>query len=150
MSVELDDRVATGVEESEIADVVSAVLQAEGVGEEVEVGVVLVDEHEMQALNRQHRALDTPTDVLSFPIDDDGDDDLDGVTRMLGDIVICVPVLRAQADENEIDCGDELVDLLVHGTLHLLGYDHETDAGEMLARQDELVASLQPIAWPLA
>ncbi len=147
MSVELDDRVATGVVESEIAAVVLAVLEAEGVGE-VEVGVVLVDEDEMQALNREHRALDTPTDVLSFPIDDDGDDDLDGVTRMLGDIVICVPVLRAQADENEVECGDELVDLLVHGTLHLLGYDHETDAGEMLARQDELVATLQPIAWP--
>ncbi len=147
MSVELDDRVATGVVESEIAAVVLAVLEAEGVGE-VEVGVVLVDEDEMQALNREHRALDTPTDVLSFPIDDDGDDDLDGVTRMLGDIVICVPVLRAQADENEVECGDELVDLLVHGTLHLLGYDHETDAGEMLARQDELVALSQPIAWP--
>jgi len=148
MSVELDDRVATGVMESEIAAVVSAVLRAEGVGE-VEVGVVLVDEDEMQTLNREHRALDTPTDVLSFPIDDDGDDDLDGVTRMLGDIVICVPVLRAQADQNEVECGDELVDLLVHGTLHLLGYDHETDAGEMLDRQDELVAMLQPIAWPL-
>lgn len=145
MSVDVDDRAGCGVAPEAVAAVVRAVLQAEGVGE-VEVGVVLVDAPAMQALNRDHRGKDAPTDVLSFPIDED-DDGLAGVDRMLGDVVICVPVLVAQAEENAVAPGDELVDLLVHGTLHLLGYDHETDDGEMLARQDVLVDGLAPIDW---
>ena len=99
-------------------------------------------------LNREHRGKDEPTDVLSFPIDED--DDLDGVTRLLGDVVICVPVAERQAAEQGVEPGDELVDLLVHGVLHLLGYDHETDDGEMLARQDAIVADLDAIGWPSA
>jgi probable rRNA maturation factor len=147
MTLEFDDRAESGVEEAAVAAVIDAVLVAESVGE-VEVGVVLVDAFEMQEINREHRGKDEPTDVLSFPIDDDDDEDLDGVTRMLGDVVICVPVLVQQAADNDVAVGDELVDLLVHGTLHLLGYDHETDSGEMLARQDEIVAPLAPIVWP--
>ncbi len=147
MSVEFDDRAECGVDEAAVAAVIDAVLAAEQVGE-VEVGVVLVDAFEMQEINREHRGKDEPTDVLSFPIDED--DGLDGVTRMLGDIVICVPVLVQQAADNDVAVGDELVDLLAHGTLHLLGYDHETDDGEMLARQDAIVDGLAPIAWPSA
>jgi probable rRNA maturation factor len=147
MNLEFDDRAECGVTEADVATVVNAVLTAEGVGE-VEVGVVLVDTFEMQELNREHRGKDEPTDVLSFPIDDD--EGLVGVTRMLGDIVICVPVLVQQAADNDVAVGDELVDLLAHGALHLLGHDHETDGGEMLARQDRIVATLAPIAWPTA
>lgn len=149
MTLEFDDRAECGVGGAAVADIVDAVLAAEGVGE-VEVGVVLVDAFEMQEINREHRGKDEPTDVLSFPIDDDDAEDLGGVTRMLGDVVICVPVLVQQAADNDVAIGDELVDLLVHGVLHLLGYDHETDDGEMLARQDQIVASLAPIAWPSA
>jgi probable rRNA maturation factor len=149
VTLEFDDRAECGVVAAEVESVIAAVLSAEQVGE-VEVGVVLVDAFEMQEINREHRGKDEPTDVLSFPIDDDEDDDLGGVTRMLGDIVICVPVLVQQAADNEVAVGDELVDLLVHGTLHLLGYDHETDGGEMLVRQDAIVATLAPIGWPAA
>lgn len=145
MTVDVDDRAGCAAPADAVAAVVEAVLRAEGVGE-VEVGVVLVDGPTMQALNRDHRGKDAPTDVLSFPIDED-DDGLAGVDRMLGDVVICVPVLVAQAEENDVAVGDELVDLLVHGTLHLLGYDHETDDGEMLARQDALVDGFAPIDW---
>ena len=147
MNLEFDDRAECGVTEADVATVVNAVLTAEGVGE-VEVGVVLVDAFEMQELNREHRGKDEPTDVLSFPIDED--EGLVGVTRLLGDIVICVPVLVQQAADNDVAVGDELVDLLAHGTLRLLGHDHETDGGEMLARQDRIVATLAPIAWPTA
>ena len=147
MNLEFDDRAECGVTEADVATVVNAVLTAEGVGE-VEVGVVLVDAFEMQELNREHRGKDEPTDVLSFPIDED--EGLEGVTRLLGAIVICVPVLVQQAADNDVAVGDELVDLLAHGTLHLLGHDHETDGGEMLARQDRIVATLAPIAWPTA
>ena len=145
MSVDVDDRAECGADPAAVAATVEAVLAAERVGE-CEVGVVLLDEHEMRELNREHRGKDEPTDVLSFPIDED--DELDGVTRLLGDVVICVPVAERQAAEQGVEPGDELVDLLVHGVLHLLGYDHETDDGEMLARQDAIVAELAPIAWP--
>ena len=91
---------------------------------------------------------DEPTDVLSFPIDEE--DDLAGVTRMLGDVVVCIPILERQAAEHDVAAGAELVDLLVHGTLHLLGYDHEEDDGEMLARQDAIVGALDPIDLPAA
>lgn len=125
---------------------VAAVLAAESVGE-VEVGVIIVGDADMQSLNREHRQQDSTTDVLSFPIDEDDDEPLAGVPRMLGDIAICLPVVLAQADEREVSPAAELTDLLVHGTLHLLGYDHETDSGEMLARQDEIGDEILTIAW---
>ena len=144
MSVELDDRAESGVSESEIDRVVAAVLLAEAVGE-VEVGVIIVGESDMQDLNREHREQDSITDVLSFPIDDD--ESLPGVPRMLGDVAICLPVVLAQATEREVSPAAELTDLLIHGVLHLLGYDHETDAGEMLARQDEIGDEIATIVW---
>jgi probable rRNA maturation factor len=144
MSVELDDRTDSGVSDSEIDRVVAAVLLAEAIGE-VEVGVIIVSESDMQELNREHRDQDSATDVLSFPIDDD--ESLPGVPRMLGDVAICLPVLLAQATEREVSPAAELTDLLIHGVLHLLGYDHETDAGEMLARQDEIGDEIATIVW---
>ena len=72
MTLEFDDRAESGVDEAAVASVIDAVLTAENVGE-VEVGVVLVDAFEMQEINREHRGKDEPTDVLSFPIDDDDD-----------------------------------------------------------------------------
>ena len=144
MSVELDDRAESGVSDSEIDRVVAAVLLAEAIGE-VEVGVIIVGESDMQDLNREHREQDSATDVLSFPIDED--ESLPGVPRMLGDVAICLPVLLAQATEREVSPAAELTDLLIHGVLHLLGYDHETDAGEMLARQDEIGDEIATIAW---
>ena len=144
MSVELDDRAESGVSDSEIDRVVAAVLLAEAIGE-VEVGVIIVGESDMQDLNREHREEDSATDVLSFPIDED--ESLPGVPRMLGDVAICLPVLLAQATEREVSPAAELTDLLIHGVLHLLGYDHETDAGEMLARQDEIGDEIATIVW---
>ena len=144
MSVELDDRAESGVSDSEIDRVVAAVLLAEAIGE-VEVGVIIVGESDMQDLNREHREQDSATDVLSFPIDED--ESLPGVPRMLGDVAICLPVLLAQATEREVSPAAELTDLLIHGVLHLLGYDHETDAGEMLARQDEIGDEIATSVW---
>lgn len=78
----------------------------------------------MRAMNREHRGRGEPTDVLSFPIDEAG---AVAGPRELGDVVIC-PEHTA-----------ELAEAAVHGVLHLCGYDHETDEGEMLALQDEIV-----------
>jgi probable rRNA maturation factor len=90
--------------------------------------VELVDEDRIRWLNRTHRGIDAPTDVLSFPVD--GVEPVAG-PRELGDVVIC-PQHTADLEE-----------ATVHGVLHLLGMDHETDGGEMLALQDRVVAELR-------
>jgi probable rRNA maturation factor len=91
--------------------------------------VELVGEGRIRELNRAHRGIDAPTDVLSFPVDGAGPA---AGPRELGDVVIC-PAHTADLEE-----------ATVHGVLHLLGMDHETDDGEMLALQDRVLASLQP------
>lgn len=103
--------------------------------EEGHVAVEFVDAERIAKLNLEYRGKPQPTDVLSFPIDGvggetghDGKDDAGGVPRELGDIVIC--------PEHTAD----LREAVVHGMLHLLGMDHETDAGEMLALQHRLLA----------
>jgi probable rRNA maturation factor len=92
--------------------------------EDGHVAVEFVDEDRIRDLNREHRDKDTPTDVLSFPIDE-GEDPVG--PRELGDVVIC--------PEHTVD----LREAVIHGTLHLVGMDHETDDGEMLALQRELM-----------
>jgi probable rRNA maturation factor len=86
-----------------------------------------VGEARIRELNREHRGLDRPTDVLSFPVDERGSA---SGPRELGDVVICP------------EHTDELAEAVVHGVLHLCGYDHESDAGEMLALQDEIIRRL--------
>jgi probable rRNA maturation factor len=95
------------------------------------MGLMIVDPEEMAAINGEHRDRPEPTDVLAFPVDgpDARDWPADGPPPELGDVVICPDAAQ-----------DPLGTLAVHGLLHLLGYDHETDAGEMLALQDRLVA----------
>ena len=86
-----------------------------------ELSILLVDDANIQNLNRQHRNIDTATDVLSFPQIEDGE----FISHMLGDVVISVETARRQADEHHFSLEQELVLLLIHGLLHLLGYDHE-------------------------
>ena len=92
------------------------------------LAIQLVDEARIQDLNREYRGKDKPTDVLSFPIDEGAP--VAG-PRELGDVVICPEQTR------------DLAEAVVHGVLHLCGYDHETDDGEMLALQDRVVESLK-------
>jgi probable rRNA maturation factor len=91
-----------------------------------EVTVVLADDDEVATLNQRFRGKNKVTDVLSFP----GGADPDGVTRQ-GDIVISVDRARQQASQRHHSLDEELRYLLLHGFLHLMGYDHETDDGEM-------------------
>lgn len=106
-------------------ELVRDVLLAEGVVGPAETTVVFVDAAEMAALNAEHMGGSGPTDVLSFPIDDDptAPGDSSGV-RFVGDIVVCGEVARANAADHAGTDDDEIALLLVHGTLHLLGHDH--------------------------
>ena len=93
------------------------------------LAIEFVDEERIRELNRRHRGVDRPTDVLSFGIDEAGPT---GGPRELGDIVIC--------PSRTEDTGEAVV----HGALHLAGMDHEADSGEMLALQSELIRSRRP------
>jgi probable rRNA maturation factor len=92
--------------------------------EDGHVAIEFVEAERIQALNREHRNVDEPTDVLSFAVDADG---VSAGPRELGDIVICP------------EHTDDLRAAVIHGALHLTGMDHETDDGEMLALQAELL-----------
>lgn len=92
---------------------------------------------ESQELNRDFRGKDYPTDVLSFPVNEKLPEGY-----YIGDIFISMPVAEKQAAENGITVEQELLTLMVHGVLHLAGYDHETDSGEMLRLQDEIMEEL--------
>lgn len=104
-----------------------AALAAAGV-DEGHLAVALVGEDEIRRLNREHRDRDRPTDVLSFPVDEAGPA---AGPRELGDVVICAAHT------------EDLVEAVVHGVLHLCGYDHEQDGGEMLALQDRVMDGLR-------
>ena len=109
---------------------VAAALAAAGV-EEGHLAVELVEEERIRELNREHRGRDEPTDVLAFPVDELGPT---AGPRELGDVAICPR-----------HCTD-VTEAAVHGVLHLCGYDHETDRGEMLRVQAEVIRKLRPDA----
>jgi probable rRNA maturation factor len=111
IAVEVSNRSGVEVDEESATALARSVLEAEGVGEG-ELGLVFVGPNEIQALKREHLGIDEPTDVLSFPIDA-RDSVPEGVPRQLGDAVLCPQVV-----------GDAWQRPLVHGLLHLLGYEH--------------------------
>ena len=121
LTVEIDNRSGVAVDEQGAADLARRVLAAEGI-DDGELGIAFVGADEMRALKREHLGVEEATDVLSFPID--GRDDVpEGVPRQLGDAVLCPAVV-----------GDAWRAPLVHGLLHLLGYDHGPEMEEREGR----------------
>jgi probable rRNA maturation factor len=104
-----------------------AVLEEEQFCDPAEVSVRFVDNETIHALNRDYRGVDRPTDVLSFPLGENGvyDTNLDTGAKLLGDIVISVPKAMEQAEAYNHSLQREIGFLTVHSMLHLLGYDHE-------------------------
>lgn len=97
--------------------------------------IAFVSDKKMRELNAQFRGKDKTTDVLSFALEAD---EFESAENNLGDIVISAEQAAIQAEENNLDLETELKQLVLHGVLHLCGYDHETDSGEMNARELEL------------
>lgn len=116
------------------------VLRIEDVPDEAELSIALVDVEEMTHLNEQYRGIEGPTDVLSFGCDDPCAS-VGGEPITLGDVIIAPEVAVTQAAELGTTAEAELDLLLVHGILHLLGYDHESDddAAAMQAREQVLL-----------
>jgi probable rRNA maturation factor len=106
-----------------------------------ELSIVLCDDRVIHALNRDHRQHDKPTDVLAFALREGAP--VPGTDDVLGDVVISLVTARRQAKQHKHDLWAEVTVLLAHGLLHLVGYDHRTDAEErrMNARADMLVAA---------
>ncbi len=96
----------------------------------VELSVALVDDATIAALNRDYRGFDKPTDVLAFAMREGAALAGTGAREVLGDVIISVPTAERQARRRRRSLSDELTMLLAHGLLHLLGYDHQTDAEE--------------------
>ncbi|MCH3943149.1 MAG: rRNA maturation RNase YbeY [Atopobiaceae bacterium] len=148
-----DSSVPSPLGQAEILAAMDAVLEAEGVSRDCVVSLSLVDDEDMRGYNREWRGIDAPTDVLSFEMDRPdlahgaGADELSAQGDEpceLGDIVLAPDYVRRQAPRFGNTPADEMLLLLVHGMLHLLGYDHivEEEARRMEAREDELVAGI--------
>jgi probable rRNA maturation factor len=118
--------IGAGDRESALRQAAEAALRAAGVVDG-HLAIELVDAERIRELSREHRGRDEPTDVLSFPVDEDGPA---AGPRELGDVVISPEHTR------------DLREAVVHGVLHLCGYDHETDSGEMLSLQDRVMELL--------
>ncbi len=119
----IDAAVGDGPTAVEVEELCALALSSAGI-EDGHLAIEFVAEDRIRELNREYRRIDEPTDVLSFGVDEDG---VSAGPRELGDIVIC----RTQTED--------LREAVVHGALHLSGMDHESDEGEMLALQAELM-----------
>ena len=127
--------------EDDAGQVAARVLEV--LGEAGELSVLLVGDDRMAELNRNWRDRSGPTDVLAFA---QREGPALGEEGLLGDVVICVPTAQRQALERDQELGREIEELLVHGILHLLGYDHERSADEarrMFTRQAEVLAAIR-------
>jgi probable rRNA maturation factor len=112
---------------------------------EAELAVMLTDDAGIRTLNRNWRGIDKPTNVLSFPaLQPTGSGGPDDAPRMLGDIAIAYETMRREADDEQKPFDHHLSHLAIHGFLHLVGYDHETDddAEAMETLEQEILAQL--------
>ena len=151
-----DEQQAFEIDLETYTQLLAFALAAEGVRPPAEVNLLFVDDETIAALNESHMGKQGPTDVLSFPIDDEpatpgrspdagspgpGGESEDESLRLVGDIVIAPAVAAVNAVEHEVSLDEELRLLVVHGALHLLGWDHMADreAEEMEAREQVLL-----------
>lgn len=121
---------------AKIRKISESALRGLGYGDS-ELSVLITGNEEIRALNKEYRKIDKATDVLSFPMED---------PEMLGDIVISYEKLLAQANEFRVTADEELGRLLVHGLLHLIGYDHVKggrQAKEMREKEGEVIGRLK-------
>ena len=133
-------------EEDLIRTVVDTVLREENVIKKLDVYITLTNNDNIQKINAEHRNIDKPTDVLSFPMFEREeipnlkmaeDDSKEQEEMMLGDIIVSVEKVREQAEEYGHSFKRELAYLVTHGMLHLLGYDHMIDEEKVVMRKRE-------------
>ncbi|HLR11141.1 MAG TPA: rRNA maturation RNase YbeY [Sporosarcina sp.] len=129
-----------------VEELLQFALQEEGIEEETEISLTFMDDVSIQEVNRSYRGKDTPTDVISFALEELGEGEMPIITditmpKVLGDILISVDTAKRQAEEYGHPLKREIGFLALHGLLHLLGYDHmtEEEEKEMFGRQKEIL-----------
>ncbi|SHH34725.1 probable rRNA maturation factor [Caloranaerobacter azorensis DSM 13643] len=139
MELLIDDRQNKVIIEEDVKDAVRDVilecLKLEGLSSNYEISVSFVDNEEIRKLNREYRGKDSPTDVLSFPMEDEEIDE--GYIPVLGDIVISAEKALQQSIEFGHSFKREVAYLTAHSMFHLMGYDHETEEEKLVMRQKE-------------
>lgn len=121
--IEINNLTSEKIDSKRVELIILKTLELEGNKNTKEVSVAIISSEEIKRINSQYREIDSATDVLSF----EGDDNI------LGEIIVCPEEVRKNGDSFD----DELKRVLIHGTLHILGYDHEKDQGEMIQKQEE-------------
>ncbi|HEY41600.1 MAG TPA: rRNA maturation RNase YbeY [Dehalococcoidia bacterium] len=151
VNVLIDEEYEGELEAGWLQSVAEQVLVAENAAPETELGLVITDQERIQELNLVHLGIDAPTDVLAFPMTPEEDSDMpefvtppDGAVH-LGEVIISFPQAFMQADEHRHSVKKEVAILIIHGVLHLLGYDHDTPEPEqrMKARETELLRLIE-------
>lgn len=147
-----DDRQHPGsfdIDVTELSRLATTTLEAEDMPAEIEVAIALIDEGAMSELNEAHLGKAGPTDVLSFPLEPLSpgiapSPAADGPPIDIGDVFICPTVVASNADTAQVRFRDEMALMVVHGLLHLLGYDHvvDSEAEQMEQRERELLAGV--------
>jgi probable rRNA maturation factor len=132
MNIVVSGTTRTDVDENEVAEFVESILRQESVADDSALSVTFIDTATMSDLNVEHMSNQGPTDVLSFPVEDAAPDRppigiVGGPPLDLGDIFICEDVVDAHAVEYEVPFTTELHLMVVHGVLHILGWDHHND-----------------------
>ncbi|MDQ5816358.1 MAG: rRNA maturation RNase YbeY [Actinomycetota bacterium] len=142
MEVFIANEQELSVDEPSLSGLARHVLDKEGLDESAELSILLIGADHIRRLNARFAGNDHATDVLSFPMMDDEEAN----ESMLGDVVLCPEIARANAEKLNHSLDRELNVLLVHGILHLLGYDHQgkMDQSEMERRLTEILESYVP------
>lgn len=143
MTVVVRNDAGYAVDVERLQKAVATVLEQQQAVPDSSLTIVITNDAEVAALNRQYRGVDAPTDVLSFPADEPPVEEEDE-PPYLGDLIVAYPYTAAQAQREGHDLMQSLMLMAVHGTLHLLGYDHDTAAkrAEMWAAQDAALKAL--------
>ena len=123
--IELDNRTSLDVNEQLLARITKTLTKKD-------IELIITNDDEMRSINSEHRGIDKATDVLSFPYED-------MPMSPLGSIVISSSHVKEKAEEFSHTDNDELTLLFIHGLLHLLGYDHEVDSGEMRIKEKKMI-----------
>ncbi len=136
MEILISDRQNINVNQDLVKELSKFVLRQEKAGDESEISVSFVQADEIKSLNKNYRQIDKVTDVLSFSFNDN-----ETKSPMLGDVVLCLTQVQKKAKEQAISFDEYFSLLVVHSTLHLLGYSHETDehAKVMIDRENQLL-----------
>jgi len=151
INVLIDEPLEANLDPSWLQKIAEQVLVAQGAGAEVEMGLVIATEERIKQLNRDYRRKDEPTDVLAFSAREEVGTELppfvsppDGVLH-LGEVIISYPQAEVQAKEHRHSLKKELAILIIHGVLHLLGYEHDKPELErrMRAREAELLSYIE-------